>query len=136
MSAVAVLAVGWIAQIGSTVINGLEELGFDMDVKEADKTTFQSGGNEEHYVALRGRTLKLSGLYLEDNSGNQDAGQAAVEALGAFVGPASLGAFTLTSPNGRVRTFSASVKMDSTGGNKAENTKWGATLKVSGAVTG
>ena len=136
MPTVAVLASGWIIRIGSTEINGIEEFGFDQEVKEADKTTFSSGGNEEHYVALRGRTLKMSGYKYEDPAdGTEDLGQAAVEALASAVGISSLAAFSLTSPGGNIRNFYASAKLDTIGGGKADNTKWGCTLKISGAIT-
>jgi hypothetical protein len=134
-TAVSMLALGWVFQIGSVQVHGLDTITLSSEDKEADSTTNDSQGFMTHQVALRGYTVKLDGLYLEDGTGAQDPGQLAVENLGAQVGTASLGAFTLTSPGGKTRTFSGSVKMGDRGGKGSEMSKWAAEIKVSGAIT-
>jgi hypothetical protein len=135
MAEFATLAAGWQIFIGSTVIGGLEEFEFGMSHKDADMTTFESLGNEEHFVATIGRTLKLTGRYWEDpNNGVRNAGQEAVEALASVVGILSISEFHMISRGGFTKYFYASATLDNIGGPLTENTKWGATLKISGPV--
>lgn len=139
---VKVLARGWNVFIDTgsgasiwTEIKGLTNLIFDGEKTNADTTTFESGGDEEHQVASRSKTLGLEGQYLEDqNDGGRDPGQEAVEKLADQVGANSIGNFKLVSPAGTVRYFSASANVSGIGGSKNDPTGWKADLDVSGGL--
>jgi hypothetical protein len=138
MAEAVVLAQDWVIEIdnaGWVDVGGIESFTFSGEATEADTTTFESGGNAEHLISKRARSLKLTGKYKESVAGVQDAGQAAVETLASKIGGESIGQFRLTSPNGRARTFYGSASIDSTGGEHDKETKWEATIKVSGPVT-
>ena len=135
MASTAVLASGWKVEIGTTEIKGLETITFSSDAKEATWLVKESNGREEHQIASRGNSVKIDGFYIEDaTTGTQDAGQVAVETLANEIGVDSLDTFKVTSPDGKVRTFQGSVKMSDLGGKISEMSKWGAEIKVSGAI--
>jgi hypothetical protein len=122
-------------EIGSTAIAGLKSIAIDTSETDAETTDFDSGGWAEHLAAERSATVTLSGLYVEDaDSGTQDEGQAAVEALAILTGESSLETFTITSPGGITKTFSASAQVSGPSGGTNDAATWGAVLKVSGAI--
>lgn len=119
-----------------TQITGLNTLTFGSDKEDADTTSFDSEGHNEHLPASRGNTLSMEGFYKVDpNDGSRDEGQEAVEELADKVGPDGLGQFRLTDPGGNAREFSASAVLSDIGGGNNDATSWGAELTVSGAVT-
>lgn len=135
MADVGVLAREWIVTVNSQVVGGLSEITFGATSKEADFTTNDSAGAEEHQISRRSRTVKLKGLFLEDaGTKGRDDGQAAVETLAEGIGLSSLAEVIITSPAGTTWTFQASATMDDLAGPGDEGTTWGATLKSSGAI--
>ena len=68
-------------------------------------------------------------------SGDRDPGQAEVDALASLTGLEGIGDFKVESPGGEVETFKASVAPSAVGGGEADDTSWGATLVVTGAIT-
>ncbi|SET94683.1 hypothetical protein SAMN05421676_1129 [Salinibacillus kushneri] len=117
-------------------ILGLNTLTFSSEKEDADTTSFDSNGHNEHLPASRGNSLTAEGLYLVDpETGERDPGQEAVEDLADQVGPDGLGNFKLTDPGGNVREFSASANLSDQGGGNTDPTSWGAELTVSGAIT-
>lgn len=119
-----------------TEIKGLNTIGPEPKMSEADTTAFDSNGRDEHLVASRGMSLTLEGFRYEDEAtGARDPGQQAVETLGDAVGTASLGQFRLTSPGGRTWTFKASADVTPMGGGNNDASSWSAKLTVSGAIT-
>jgi hypothetical protein len=133
---VEILARGWTFTCEGSPIGGINKFSWDPgEAKEADTTDFDSLGNQEHFIASRGSTLKLDGGYLENESGGRDTGQAAVETLAAAIGADSLGTIVVTSPGGKTKTFEATAKLTAVGGGNDDVTTWGAELHVSGVVT-
>lgn len=143
-----VLARGWKVEIDGdplaslptgtpvyTEIKGLNTLTFGGDKNEAETTSFDSDGWEEHLPASRSRTLSFEGYYYEDEAtGDRDPGQGMVEDYNELNGPQGLGNFRLTSPGGKVKTFNGSVNVGDVGGGNDDPTSWGAEIKVSGKV--
>ena len=135
MAATEILAAGWTFAVGLTTIAGIDSFSISQDAKEADTTTFDDVGFESSLITRRAKILKLTGKYQEDGA-SQDAGQAAVEVLGAAVGAAAVGAFVIASPGGSGNfSMNATVKMDEIGGGNDDATKWGCTLTRVGADT-
>lgn len=119
-----------------TNIGGLNSLSHAPSTSRADTSSFDSNGRDEHLVASRGETWTLAGFSLEDvATGDRDAGQEAVEALGKLVGPAGLGFFTITSPGGNTILFQASVEVTLGGGGHNDAAGWQAVLTVNGEPT-
>lgn len=141
-----VLARGWAFEIGTdiatpvfTEIGGLRTWtdGGD-EATEADATTFQSDGWNEHSIASRsGGTVTLEGLYLVDPAdGTRDAGQAAVEAAAEQVDYGSVIPFRMFHvATGEGVTGEATFRRGSKGGGNSDNTTWGATVKWNGQPT-
>jgi hypothetical protein len=117
------------------LIEGIEEFGLAQEAKDTDTTSFTQGGYEEHLRVLLGRSMKVTGVYLESNMGVRDPGQAAVELIAGNIGYDAYGQFVLTSPNGDVTTFMATAQIDKTGGRKDDKVSWEVTLKLSGDVS-
>lgn len=138
MGKVKVLARDWKLEInlaGFKEVNGLENFSFGSEKHDAETTTFDSEGWDEHLVAGRGRTLTAEGKYLEDlSNGLRDPGQQAVEDAADLMGGDSLVEFRLTSPAGNIKSFNASVDLSDMGGENNEATDWGFELLVSGKV--
>lgn len=141
MPPVKVLAKDWkleISDMGATpaftTVKGLDTFTFSGGKTDADTTTFDSEGWEEHLVAGRSRTLTGAGKYLEDDSGDQDPGQEMIEQAAEQIGEDSLVDFKLTSPSGKVRSFKASVDLGDIGGGNNDPTSFGFELKVSGQI--
>jgi len=136
---IVVLARGWELEIydaGSwKTVKGLNELSLSPGAREADITTKESGDYDEHLIARRTMEITLKGFKLEAPTGEEDPGQAAVEALAERTGTNSLGQFRLTSPGGKVREFLASARMTDLAGPIDEGQAWGCVLKQSGPVT-
>jgi len=117
-------------------VGGVVTLGFGGSKTAADTTDFDSDGWEEHLVSRRGRSLTLEGHYLEDpDTGDRDPGQEAIDDLANAMGAEAVGDFKLTSPGGKVMTFSGSVEPADVGGGDADVTSWGATITVDGEVS-
>lgn len=128
-----VLARNWKFKVNGIDIKGITEFGMSPTKNDVDSTDFDSNGWEEHIVASRGLSLDLTGYFLEDSGGVRDAGQQAVDNLGLAVGSASIGSFTMTSPNGKVFSFNGSVESTSpSGGGTDDNTGWEVSIRVTG----
>jgi hypothetical protein len=134
MAATEVAAAGWVFTINAVPIEGIDSFTLSADEKQADTTTFDDAGFESHLVIRRGRSLKLSGKYMEDGA-SQATGQAAVEASALLVGSAAVAAYTITSPGGVAIAFSGTVKMDDMGGGNDDVAKWGCEITRTGADT-
>lgn len=119
-----------------TEIKGLNTLTHSPSSTDAETTDFASNGRAEHMKAERGDSWALAGFKLEDvANGDEDPGQAAVEALGRAVGLTSLGQFRITSPGGNTATFMASAEVTLSGGGNNDAAAWAATIMVSGPIT-
>ena len=116
-------------------IGGITGFTFGASKTDADITTFDSEGSNEHLVASRSRTLSVEGKYMETTLGVSDVGQARIEVLAAAIGAASIADFKLKSPGGAIRTFKGSVKLGDIGGENDDATSWGFEITVSGPVT-
>jgi predicted secreted protein len=116
-------------------IGGLNSLTHSPATSRADTTDFDSNGRAEHIVAQRGESWALAGFALEDvATGDRDAGQARVEALGQAVGLGATGSFRITSPGGNTATFDGSVEVTLAGGGHNDAAAWQAALEISGDV--
>lgn len=104
--------------------------------ESTDTTTFGSDGHAESQAMQRGASLSLEGFMERATGGAPDAGQAAVDALAALNGEASLGGvrFRHTDDDEWTR-WSAWVSKGDNGGGNNDKTSWGATFTRSGAAT-
>src|SRR5690606_15606183 len=96
MALVKVLARDWKVEIESgnnfIAVNGVNSFTIEFSKTDANTTSFDTAGWDEHIVASRGATITVEGFYLEDPStGDRDPGQAAVESLAEKVGHESIG---------------------------------------------
>lgn len=133
MSATKVLARGFTFFIDNVIILGIDSFTPDMEVKDADSTTFENLGMDSHKRAGIGKSLKLDGKYLEANNGVQDAGQALCETTANAVGDAAECTVKYITPGGKIRSFLATVKIDNFGGGgNDEVAKWACTFKRTG----
>jgi hypothetical protein len=131
----AILARGWAFTAASAPVGGVNKFTVAMSDEKADTTRFRydgAAGWKEHLVALRGMTITLDGIYLEDGAGARDAGQAVLDNASLLFGIAGQVAITATSPGGHETSFLASVKRQDIGGGNADPTSWGAELTVTG----
>lgn len=118
-----------------TEVKGLNSVTFSSSKNDADTTTFDEGGWGSHLVANRSRSASIQGLYLVDpDTGERDAGQAAVDGYNEKIGPNSLAQFKIEFPGGTVKMFKASVNVSDIGGGNDDPMPWGAELTVSGQV--
>lgn len=117
-----------------TRIGGLNSLTFSDEKEDADDTDFDSDGWAEHKVVQRAKSISLEGFYLEDPvTGERDAGQEALIALGDAVGYDSLKAFSITTPGGNKIEYQVSARVDGpAGGGTNDNSGFSAELTVSG----
>lgn len=103
---------------------------------DTESTDFDSDGRDEHYQMGTGDSFTLEGFRKADvSNGARDAGQAACETLARAVGIESRGAFRFTSPDGEVKTFEGTAKVDVGGGGNNDLTKWSVEVKVAGDIT-
>lgn len=117
-------------------VGGINTWSHSPQAADADTTTFDDAGRDSHMKASRGDQFTLNGLYQEDEAdGTRDAGQEAVEAWGAEVGPASRKQFRITSPGGTTKTFIATATVTVGGGGNNDATSWSAAIKVDGTIT-
>jgi hypothetical protein len=117
-----------------TLIGGLNSLTFDSTKDDVDDTDFDSDGWAEHKVVQRAASITLEGHYKEDPAtGERDAGQEALIALGDAVGYDSTRPFRVTTPGGNTTVYqvSANVKAPAGGGHN-DNSGFSAELTVSG----
>jgi len=135
---VKVLAKDWKLDVydsGWVPVKGVETFGFTGDKEDAETTTFDSDGWDEHLVSFRSRAMTFEGLYLENKlNGERDPGQARIDELADKFSHDGFGDFRLTSPFGNVKVFKGSVNIGEMGGDKKEATKWGGEITVSGPV--
>lgn len=113
-------------------IGSLNSFAINNSKSDADTTTFDSEGAQEHLPASRNSNIKLDG-FLDET----DPGQIEVEKLSEKVGTEGIGSFRITNTKtNSVRTFRASAVIDGgpSGGND-DAAKWGATLNVTGKIT-
>lgn len=116
-------------------VKGLESLGFSGDATRTPTTDFDSGGNAEHILAERSRTLSIEGHYMEDEAtGDRDPGQELIDTAAELVGNAALREFQLDSPGGNRREFHGTVTPADLGGGTNDTADWGAEIEVSGEV--
>lgn len=114
-------------------IGGLNSLTHSPSTARADTTGFDSNGRDEHIVASRGESWTLAGFAIEDvATGERDAGQLRVEALGRARGLGALGRFRVTSPGGSTLVFEASAEVTLHGGGHNDAAAWQAAIQVSG----
>ena len=142
MALVRVLARDWVFEVEGTAgtfvpVGGLHTFGLSGTKVDTDTTGFDSEGWAEHLVTERAHSLTLSGFFIEDQTtGERDPGQAIIDELATKIGEDAIGNFKLTSPGGTVMTFKGSVEPGDIGGGKNDATSWGATITVTGKVTG
>lgn len=118
-----------------TAIAGITSFSVDRGMEEVDMTDFDSAGNYEGQAMQRAVAVTCEGFYLEDASGDRDAGQELVEDACAEVGDDSHYDFRITSPGGTVRTFTAYFNVSEPGGGNNDKTGWGFTATRSGATS-
>lgn len=142
MAVTKVLARGWKFEVETAVpatyveIGGINSFSISRDKADADGTDFKSMGSREHIVASRGTEFSFEGYYMEDMATKaRDGGQERFEAVADLIGPPSIVGFKITSPGGKLWTFKASANVGDVGGGNDDNTTWGGTITVSGAVT-
>ena len=132
----------WVVEINTgsvavpvwTQIGGLTSIGIGRNDVDEDTTDFDSGGLEESEIMQRGKTITLSGRFLEDPAnGDRDAGQEAVEAHAEAVGAASKDQYRFTSPGGTGKIAFFTAKITEVGGGNNAKTSWGVELKRTGA---
>lgn len=117
-----------------TPIGGLNSLTFDTEKTDVDDTDFDSDGWAEHKVVQRAKSITAEGFYLEDpDTGDRDAGQEALDALGDAVGYDSTKPFRITTPGGNVIVYEVSARTNApAGGGLNDNSGFTAELTVSG----
>jgi len=118
-----------------TKIKNLETLGFSGSAERTPTTDFESGGNAEHILAERSRSLSIEGNYMEDpDTGDRDPGQELVDQAAEVIGADAKRDFRITSPGGNRKEFEGTVEPADIGGGTNEAADWGAEIEVSGEV--
>lgn len=119
-----------------TPINGLTEVTPDASSTTVDDTDYNSQGVNESKVAERSKSFTIKGNYLEDpDTGDQDAGQAAVIAAGDAIGYASNKGYQYETIGGNQFSFKASAEVKFGAGGNNDDGAFEAKLTVSGPVT-
>lgn len=119
-----------------TPIAGITGISPSQSSQKTDDSDFDTDGWEAHTVVMRGKSFSVALNYKEDPAnGAQDAGQAALIALGDASGTASKKQFKYVSPGGHGVTFTASADVTAPGGDKTANANFTAELTMSGAPT-
>lgn len=117
-------------------VGGVDNVSPSRSKNNADTGDFASAGWERHLPASRGRSLTVSGHYMEDvANGDRDPGQEAVETLGVAIGVAGIGEFKFESPGGNGFRLKGSVDITGPGGGKNDVASWGFVLDVDGQPT-
>lgn len=118
-------------------ILGINTHTISRDSANVDTTTYASGGDYEQQIMQRGMSLKLGGFRLIDQgTGDQDPGQALVEALADGKSDASLGSIRFAGPGATEwRVWTATAELDDEGGDNNAKESWGVTFTRSGAST-
>ena len=122
-----------------TQIAGLDEDGitYAETTREVDFMDADDGGFAKPVPIGRGYTITLKGSRIEDaETGERDAGQAAVEAVMDEMGPDALLQYRISSPaasGAETLTFLAWASATPFGG--SDKATWGAVLKVYGEIT-
>lgn len=118
-------------------IKGLTSFGQSPKTTDTDTTDFDDDGDATHQTMERSAEYTASGFYLEDRTtGERDPGQEAIEALGERMGPASVGAFRVTSPGNNRWAFLATAEVTSPGGGgNNDMSAFSFKLSRTGAVT-
>ncbi len=102
---------------------------------DADVTTFSDQGHLAHLKASRGLGITLAGIQGYDIvTHERAAGQVAVEAWGALMGPDSVKPFRITDPYGSTKTFNATALVTSGGGGNDAPSAWTVVVTRSGAT--
>jgi hypothetical protein len=125
-----------------TQIGGLNSLKVGFDAQDTDTTTFDNAGWQSKMIVARAATITAEGfLKVNPATGAQDAGQAAVEALGIATGVGSIQDFRMTIPKKadlsalRRYSFSGTVALGDQGGGNNDLASWSATVSSYGTVT-
>lgn len=115
-------------------IGGLTSQTFSTEKNDTDDTDFDSDGWAEHKVSQRATSISLEGFYKEDPvTGERDAGQEAMLALGDAIGYDSLKPYRVTTPGGNVTTYQVSANVTAPGGGGLnDNSSFTVELTVSG----
>lgn len=110
-------------------------IGFDYEA--TDTTTYGSEGQAETQNMQIGKSLKLEGFRLIDpDTGDQDPGQALVEAQAELLSDASVGSFRFAGPGATQWTvWNATAQLGDQGGGNNDKESWSVTLTRSGAGT-
>lgn len=113
-----------------TEIKGVQTVTPSPSSKAVDTGTFSTVGWDRERIVSRGLSVSLDGIAEYDGDA-KDAGQAAVEVLGAGVGAAAEGDFLIhLGPSGDGMRFTATAEVTSFGGAKDAVAAWKANLKV------
>lgn len=136
---------GWVFQVQTggnewTQIGGINsfELNPGENNETVDTTDFDSDGEYEGEVMQRGASLQLDGhRKKDDDTGETDPGQAAVDALATKKSRESLGSIRFRHDSEDEWTVwpTAYVVPGSLGGGNNDKTSWSATFTRSGAAT-
>jgi hypothetical protein len=122
-----------------TQIAGLDEDGiaYAETTREVDFMDADDGGFAKPVPFGRGYTITLKGSRIEDaDTGDRDAGQAAVEAVMDEMGADALLSYRISSPaasGAETLEFKAWASVTPLGG--SDTATWGAALKVYGEIT-
>ncbi|MCE5322145.1 hypothetical protein LLG46_02390 [bacterium] len=128
---------------GYVEVKGLDKITPKHTTSDADMSTKDStdgAGNqiERLLPARRAKSWDLEGKYYVDLSdGTRDAGQAAMEALGALTGTSAIGKFKFTPAGATSGTeFMGTVTLgDLGGGEKDDPADWNATIRYYSEVS-
>lgn len=119
-----------------TAIGGITSFSISTTKNDIDTRDFDSGGWLEHIVGSRGKSFTIEGSREEDpDTGDRDAGQEAVEALGDEMGADAIGQFQITSPGGTTYTFDCSVDVTPFGGGLDAKAAWSVAMTMTGPWT-
>jgi predicted secreted protein len=119
-----------------TPIHGVRSFTISTTKNDIDTRDFDSGGWLEHIVGSRGKSFTVAGARIEDeDTGDRDPGQEAIETLGDELGADAIGSFRITTPGGTTYIFGASADVTPFGGGLDAFADWSVGLTMTGQWT-
>lgn len=118
-------------------VKGINNHSWSETKNDADTTDYDNDGWLAHIPASRGKSVTLSGYYMEDGTpgGTRDPGQAAAETWANAMGPNGIRKFKVTTPGNTTIIGSASAKVSLGGGGNDDASGWELEVTYSGQVT-
>ena len=116
-----------------TEIKGLVQHSWNMTKNDADITTYDSDGWNEHVVASRAKGVTLTGKQKEDvATATRDPGQLACETTAEEVGYNAMKKFKMSFESGRNLIGVGSIQVTPSGGGNDDPNAWEAVINFSG----